>query len=460
MVEEIVKKTIQDKAEKLSALAKKIWEHPETAFNEYKASAWTAEFLKEEGFDVELNYAGLPTAIKGTWGRGKPVIGFLGEYDALPGMSQRVSTSKEALEEGAPGQGCGHNLLGVGHLGAALAMKAAMEEKNLEGRVIYYGCPGEEVLTGKGFMARGGAFKEMDIMMAWHPGTRNEVNLGRMTALNSARFHFKGRTAHAGGDPHNGRSALDAVELMNVGAQYLREHVTDDVRIHYIITQGGVAPNIVPDKASSWYYVRALSREGVVECYNRLLKIARGAAQMTETQVEVEYLGGCYNTQQNKVLAELVHKTMEESQLPQWTEEELDFARALNEVSANYEELVAQGKVPEGMQLHDQVDPIINRDGFGSTDVGDVQHMVPGVFFSTATHNIGAAGHSWQITSCAGSSVGIKGMLLASEVMALAGLKLLEDPSLLAAAKKEFDETMKGKSYQCPIHDDIPLPRP
>ncbi|NLY35885.1 MAG: amidohydrolase [Tissierellia bacterium] len=460
MVQEIAKKAIENKAAELSELSRKIWENPEIAFNEYKASAWTADFLKEEGFDVELEYAGLPTAIKATWGSGKPVIGFLGEYDALPGMNQNISTQKEASLEGAPGQGCGHNLLGVGHVGAVLGMKAAMEEKKLQGTIIYYGCPGEEVLTGKGFMARGGAFREMDVMMAWHPSTRNEVSLGTMTGLNSVRFHFKGRTAHAGGDPHNGRSALDAVELMNVGAQYLREHVTDDVRLHYIITEGGVAPNIVPDRASSWYYVRALSREAVVETYNRLLKIAQGAAQMTETELEVEYLGGCYNTQQNKVLAELIHKTMEETELPQWTQQELEFAQALNEVSANYDELVAKGKVPEGMHLDTLVGPMVCRDGYGSTDVGDVQHIVPGVFFTTATNNIGAAGHSWQITACSGSSFGFKGMLLAAKVMAVSGLKLLEDPSIIAAAKKEFDQVMKGRSYQCPIDDDTQIPRP
>lgn len=460
MVHEIAKKAIEQKAGKLHDLSMKIWENPEIAFTEHKASSWTADFFEEEGFEVERGYAGLPTAIKATWGSGKPVIGFLGEYDALPGMNQAVSTQKEALKEGAPGQGCGHNLLGVAHVGAVLGMKAAMEEKNLQGTIIYYGCPAEEVLTGKGFMARGGAFKEMDIMMAWHPGTRNEISLGKMTGLNSVKFHFKGRTAHAGGDPHNGRSALDAVELMNVGAQYLREHVTDDVRIHYIITEGGVAPNIVPDRASSWYYVRALSREAVVETYNRLLKIARGAAEMTETEVVVEYLGGCYNTQQNKVLAELLHKTMEETELPQWSEEELAFADTMNRVSANYNELVAKGKIPVGMQIHTEVGPIVNENGYGSTDVGDVQHIVPGVFFTTATYNIGAAGHSWQVTSCSGSSIGQKGMLLASKVMAVTGLKLLEDSTLVEAAKKEFAEAMKGRSYECPIPADLPVPRP
>lgn len=454
------KKGIEDKKDLLYDLAKKIWENPEIAYTEVKASKWTAEFLEEQGFEVERNYAGVPTAIKATWGSGKPVIGFLGEYDALPGMSQKISTSKEAIIAGAPGQGCGHNLLGVAHVGAVLGMKKEMEEKNLKGTIIYYGCPAEEVLTGKGFMARGGAFKELDISMAWHPSTKNKITTGISTGLNTVKFHFKGQTAHAGGDPHNGRSALDALELMNVGAQYLREHVTDDVRIHYITLEGGVAPNIVPDKASSWYFVRALSREAVEDTYTRLLKIANGAAMMTETEVEVEFLGGCYNTLQNKVLANLIHETMQEVELPNWTETELKFAEALNKLSANYDKMVNSGDIPEGMHIHNEIDPIADEDEFGSTDVGDVQHIAPGIMFYTATNNIGAAGHSWQITASSGSSIGEKGMLYAAKIMAVAGIKALENPSIIEAAKTEFVKVMNGKTYKCPMTEDIPIPQP
>ncbi|GAB6110020.1 amidohydrolase [Fusibacter bizertensis] len=454
------KKGIEDKKDLLYDLAKKIWENPEIAYTEVKASKWTAEFLEEQGFEVERNYSGVPTAIKATWGSGKPVIGFLGEYDALPGMSQKISTSKEAIIADAPGQGCGHNLLGVAHVGAVLGMKKEMEEKNLKGTIIYYGCPAEEVLTGKGFMARGGAFKELDISMAWHPSTKNKVTTGISTGLNTVKFHFKGQTAHAGGDPHNGRSALDALELMNVGAQYLREHVTDDVRIHYITLEGGVAPNIVPDKASSWYFVRALSREAVEDTYKRLLKIADGAAMMTETEVEVELLGGCYNTLQNKVLANLIHETMQEVELPNWTETELKFAEALNKLSANYDKMVNSGDIPEGMHIHNEIDPIADEDEFGSTDVGDVQHIAPGIMFYTATNNIGAAGHSWQITASSGSTIGEKGMLYAAKIMAVAGIKALENPSIIEAAKTEFVKVMNGKTYKCPMTEDIPIPQP
>ena len=454
----LAKRAIEEKKDLLYELSKQIWENPETAFKEVKASKWTADFLKEEGFDVELGYAGLPTAIKATWGSGKPVIGFLGEYDALQGMSQKVSISKEPVVANAPGHACGHNLLGVAHVGAVLGMKKEMEERKLEGTIIYYGCPGEELLTGKGFMAREGSFKDLDISIAWHPAAKNQIILGANTGMNSVKFHFKGQTAHAGSDPHNGRSALDALELMNIGAQYLREHVTDDVRIHYITVEGGDAPNIVPDKASSWYFIRALSRGTVVETYNRLLKIADGAAMMTETEVEVEFLGGCYNTLQNKVLVNLIHETAQEVGVPDWTEEELKFAEELNKVSANYDNMLASACISSDMQMHNEIGPIGYENKYGSTDVGDVQHMAPGVYFYTATNNIGAAGHSWQTTACSGSSLGQKGMLNAAKIMAVAGIKALEDPNIIEDAKAEFTKVMNGKTYKCPIPDYISIP--
>ncbi|MCI8934735.1 MAG: amidohydrolase, partial [Clostridiaceae bacterium] len=247
MIDTIAMKAVDQNAQALEDLAKKIWDNPETAFNEVNACQWTADLLRQNGFEVEVGYAGLPTAIKATWGKGHPVVGFLGEYDALPGLSQKVSTEKEPVCSGAPGQGCGHNLLGVACVGAALGMKAELEATGKEGTVVFFGCPAEEVLTGKAFMARNGAFTDLDVAFSWHGSSANMVTIGTMTGLNSAIFHFHGVTAHAGGDPHNGRSALDAVELMNVGANYLREHVTSDVRIHYVIKEGGTAPNIVPD---------------------------------------------------------------------------------------------------------------------------------------------------------------------------------------------------------------------
>ncbi len=459
MLSTVATKAVDQNAAILEDLAKKIWEHPETAFNEVKACEWTAEVLKNAGFEVEVGYVGMPTAIRATWGKGHPRIGFLGEYDALPGLSQKVSTEKEPVCEGAPGQGCGHNLLGVACLGAALGMKAELEASGKEGTVVFYGCPAEEVLTGKAFMAREGAFADLDAAFSWHGATTNHLTTGTMTGLNSAVFHFHGVTAHAGGDPHNGRSALDAVELMNVGANYLREHVTSDVRIHYVIKEGGTAPNIVPDTASVWYYVRALSREAVEDTYRRLVLVAEGAAHMTETKLEIEFLGGCYNTLNPVKFTTMTRDVMAEIEMPQWTEEEKKFADALNKKSQQYDRVKASGLLDNG-PLCTFVSPVLNEDGYGSTDVGDVQHIVPCVQVMTATYNLAAPGHSWQVAACSGMSIGMKGMLYGAKVMAASAMKLVNEPKLLEEAKEEFKKQMNGRTYKCPIPKEIPVPQP
>ena len=399
MLETIATKAVEKNEAILTDLAKRIWDNPETAFNEVKACEWTAEVLRNAGFTVETGLYGMPTSIRASWGKGHPVVGFLGEYDALPGLSQKVSTEKEPVCAGAPGQGCGHNLLGVSCVGAALGMKAELEERGLEGTVVFYGCPAEEVLTGKAFMAREGAFRDLDVAFSWHGSTSNNLSTGTMTGLNSAIFHFKGITAHAGGDPHNGRSALDAVELMNVGANYLREHVTSDVRIHYVIKEGGTAPNIVPDNASVWYYVRAMSREAIEDTYRRLILVAEGAAHMTETQLEIEYLGGCYNTLNPVMLTNLTHDVMEQIEMPHWTDEELAFADELNKKSQQYQAVKDSGKLENG-PLCTFVEPVAKRDGYGSTDVGDcllytspTTAQLPGVWWALSPAGItGSAG--------------------------------------------------------------------
>ncbi|MCI8454070.1 MAG: amidohydrolase [Lachnospiraceae bacterium] len=459
MTGEIAIKKLEEEQAKLKELSQKIWSEPEVGYLEQSASKWTAELLRDAGFTVELGAFGVPTAIRAAYGSGHPVIGLLGEYDALPGMSQKATTVKEAVREGAPGQGCGHNLLGVAHVGAAIGMKEEMEKRGLTGTVVYYGCPGEELLTGKTFMARNGAFADLDAAFAYHPGKINAANGGTMTGLNSAKFHFKGCTAHAGGDPHNGRSALDAVELMNVGANYLREHVTSDVRIHYTILDGGTAPNIVPDKACVWYYVRAMSRDVVESTYERLVKVAKGAAMMTETDVDIEFLGGCYNTMPNLVLSELLTGMMKKHPMKAWSEEEKAFAHALNVQSGpQWAAMCKACGVPEGTELFEGEPFMDNRDGYGSTDVGDVQHICPTATFNTVSSNMGAPGHSWHITSCSGMSIGEKGMLYAAEIMAAAGLRLMEDPSIAEKAKEEFDKRMAGKTYKCPMPADVPVP--
>ena len=458
MIGEVALAAIKAKEDVFAAHAKKLWETPETAYNETNTCAVTAELLRGLGFEVETGLYGMPTALRAVRGSGSPVIGFLGEFDALPGLSQTVSAEKQPVYEGAPGQGCGHNLLCVAPLAAAYGLAEELKAAGRSGTVVYYGCPAEEALTGKPFMARGGAFKELDLAFSWHGGALNEVSYGTMTGLNSAKFHFTGRTSHAGGAPHMGRSALDAVELMNVGANYLREHVKMDTRIHYVITDGGMAPNIVPDKASVWYFVRALDRAYLEDVYRRLILCAEGAAHMTETKMEIEFLGGCYPTLENHVLVDLVHECYSQVEAPVWTPEELEFAEKLNAHNSGYE---AAKKAPGfAGPLSARVEPIDAENGFGSTDVGDVEHICPCLMVRTAAWNSAAPGHSWQITACAGSSIGAKGMLYGARVMALAAAKAAADPAIVDAARAEFLKATSGQPYQCPIPDDVPVPMP
>ena len=459
MVGQIAYGAIDKKRGELWRLARDIWENPEGPNREYKACKWSADMLAAEGFDVQVGVAGLATAIKATYGSGSPVIGFLGEYDSLRGLSQKDVSHKEPVVEGGWGHGCGHNLLGVGHIGAVIGLAREMEAGGIQGTLIYFGCPAEEVLTGKVFMARAGAFDGLDICVHWHPGGQNSISTGCDIGLNTFKLHFKGKTAHAGGDPHDGRSALDAVELTNVGLQYLREHVTSDVRMHYIITDGGLAPNIVPEYASAWYFVRAQTRKGVEQTYERLLNVARGAALMTDTALSVEFLGGCYPTRNNKALVKVMHEAMSEAPREEWSAAENEFARELSLASGSD---IAQAQKDHEMgpdeYIHGGVRPIQTDIGHGSTDVGDVGHIVPTVMFSTATANIGAPGHSWQITACSGSPLGEKGMIYAAKVMALFTLKALADPVIIAEAKAEFDKEAAGLPYICPIPDDVKPP--
>lgn len=461
MLGETAVKEIEEKRSELDELSRKIWENPEVGFKEYKAQENVVALLEKEGFRVEKGVGGVPTAVMASYGEGHPVIAFLGEFDALPGLNQKVSTKKEAFQEGALyGHGCGHNLLCTAHVGAVIGLKKEMEEKGLKGTIRYYACPGEELLTGKGLMARGGAFEGVDTAINFHPNKVSEATIGVSTAVNSAKFHFYGKSAHASNCPERGRSALDAVELMDVGSNFLREHVPSDVRIHYIITEGGIVPNVVPDKACVWYYVRAFDRETVEDVYARLVNIAKGAALMTDTQVEVEFLGGCYNTMNNKVLADVVCEAMNEIPMEPWTEEEQAFAKALDEQSPDMAESMRKRyELEPDAHLYHGPGMVTNFNSYGSTDVGDVMHIVPTAYFFTCCTNMGAPAHSWQFCACAGSSIGEKGMIYAAKVMAVYGAKLLSDPSIIAEAKELFDKQMRGKTYRCPIPDTVGVPQ-
>ena len=442
--------------------SRKIWENPEIGYQEVFASSLSQKMLKEIGFEVEDGYAGVPTAYRAIWGSGHPIVGFLAEYDALPGQSQKDVPYKEPVKEGECGHGCGHNLIAIQAIGTAAVLKKEMEENGLQGTLVVYGCPGEELLTGKGFMARGGAFRELDCAFAWHPGRYTRASYSVLTGVNSFKFHYTGKTAHAAVEPDKGRSALDAVELMNIGCNYLREHVPMDVRIHYCITEGGTAPNIVPDKATVWYYDRALKRETMKDVEARILRIAQGAAMMTDTEFEVESLGGCYPSLPNHVLADLIDECMREVPQESWTEEEIEYARKINMTDeTTWKECVKFSESEdEDTQIYSGVMPIDTADDYGSSDIGDVGHIVPTTFYKTACYGIAAPGHSWQIAACLGNSIGQKGMLYAIKVTALAVLKLIEKPEIVQSAKEEFTKSMGNEVYECMIPAETLPPAP
>ncbi len=450
---------IEKYRKELSELSKKIWDHPEGPFQEYEACKLQSDFMKAAGFDVEIGVGGVPTAFKASFGSGHPVIGLMGEYDALPGLSQKLCTYQNPDVEGGYGHGCGHNLLGTGHVTAAVGIKAEMERLGLPGTIVYFGCPAEEVLTGKVFMARGGAFDGVDYCMCWHPGSSNAVSLGSSCALNSFKFHFTGISSHAGGAPHEGRSALDAVELTNVGINYLREHVPTDVRMNYCIEDGGTAPNIVPANATAWYMIRAQRRKTVVDVTERMYNVARGAAMMTDTKLEIEFLGGCYHDIKNEVLAQLTHECMEAVPLPEWTPEEIQFAKEINEKNPKgYEAAIKRYHLPEGTQLFDRILPIQNNPSFGAGDFGDCSHLAPGINFFSVTAPLATIGHSWMNTAASGSSIGQKGMIWAGKVIALWALRLFTEPDVREKATEKWKQDMEGDPYICPIPDDIPVP--
>lgn len=449
-MENIMIQTIDQNAEELMNLAKRIWENPEMGWTETKAVEWTAEVLKKHGFEVEVGAYNMPTCIRAVWGSGKPVVGFAAEYDCLPGLSQDVCSYQKPLVEGGIGHGCGHNLLGVGCLGACIGLKAAMEKNGTTGTIIFYGCPAEEQLTGKGFMAKAGAFTECDFTYAWHPGVSSHSTMGAYTSVEGAIFEFSGKTAHAASNPHLGRSALDAAQLMNLGVEFLREHVTDDVRMHYIYLDGGLAPNIVPETASLKYFVRALTRQGALDAFNRVVKCAEGACTMTETTFTMKRLGGLYPTMQNRVLADAIQDARMIVPLEDFTDEEKKFADEINQKFPQY--------TKDTLPLDYEDESLVNTNVFGSTDYGDVQHICPGFMVLECTWPSLSPGHSWAVTASSGSSIGMKGMIRVAKLMAIASYDIMTNPDKLEAAKEEFKASMKGETYQCPITDEVEWP--
>lgn len=451
-----VLKYLKEISDQVKELCIKVWNTPETSGNEKQSSNLFRDALKSHGFEIK-EIDGMANAFIGEYGHGSPVIAVLGEYDALPGLSQSLDTKFNPVEANGPGHGCGHNLLGSAALGSALAIKKYLEETKISGTIRFYGCPEEETLLGKVKMIKAGAFEGCDLALSWHPMNANVAIDKAFLANNSIKFKFHGISAHAAQSPESGRSALDAVELMNVGANYLREHVIDSARIHYTITNAGGAPNIVPKEAESWYFVRAPYRKDVEEITDRLVKIAKGAAMMTETTVEYQVLGGCYEKLPNNVLYDLTHKNMVEIGVPTYTEEELQFAKAIQEsldpklVEAEIKKYIDSD---EKIFLHQEVlekEKVGSVVVSGSSDSGDVSWIMPMNLFLTSTWPLGVPAHSWQATSSSGSSLGLKGMVYAAEIFAGMMYDLLNDPTLVQEAKDEFNKRTENRKYVSPI---------
>lgn len=457
------------------ALAKEIWDYAELSYEEFKSSAALIKALKDQGFEVEEGIADMPTAFKASYkcGSGKPVIGLLAEYDALSGLSQKAACPKqEAIEPGGSGHGCGHNLIGAGCYAAAVALKEYFIAHSIDGTVVLFGCPAEEGAGSKQFIARAGYFDDVDFAYTWHPATVNEVGSKGSVAIMGANFIFDGVAAHAGGAPHLGRSALDAVELMNVGANYLREHMIDAARIHYAYSDpGGTAPNVVQSHAVIKYEVRAPKVNQVQELFTRLVDVAKGAALMTGTKMQYEITMAFSDYVPNRTLGVLMDECMRELGAPEWTEEEYalatEFLRTYNRstmqgIRESLEEYFSPDELDKALQkpLDNIIHPFNPKEtGYssGSTDVGDVGYATPTVMIHVATACLGNVGHSWQNTAFSCSEIGIKGMLRAAEMLCLGALRTLEQPELIDRAKEEL-RRKNGGSYSCPLPDYVTPP--
>ncbi|MCC9138682.1 amidohydrolase [Pontibacter silvestris] len=416
-----------------AGVAKKIWEYAEPGYLEDKSSALLQERLKKAGFKITPGVAEIPTAFVATYGSGEPVIGILAEYDALPGLSQVDAPEKKAAVAGAAGHGCGHNLFGTGSVAAAVAVKDWLKNSGTKGTIKVFGTPAEEGGSGKVYMVRAGLFNDVDAVLHWHPADRNLANASSSLANKSGKFRFHGASSHAAAAPERGRSALDGVEAMNNMVNMMREHVSSDTRIHYVITKGGEAPNVVPAFAEVYYYVRHPEMDEVKETWERVVKAAEGAALGTGTTMEYEITGGVYNTLPNEVLSKLMHANLSVVGGVDYTEEEKTFA---NKIQTSF---IADKPALESAQ---EIQPFrvekIRAGGGGSTDVGDVSWTVPTAGLRTATFVPGTPGHSWQAVAAGGTSIGTKGMMVAAKAMALTAYDIFKNPAVVKEAETEL----------------------
>lgn len=427
------KKQIMDqldaKKDHYTSIAKALWENPELGYLEENSSALLQQELAKEGFVIEKGVAGIPTAFTATYGSGSPVIGVLGEFDALPGMSQEAVPFRKERVVGAPGQACGHHLFGTGSLAAAIAAKDYLKSTGKSGTIRFYGTPAEEGGSGKVYMVRAGLFDDVDAIVSWHAGDKNTANPSTNLATISGKFRFTGKSSHAAMAPELGRSALDGVEGMNDLVNMLREHTTEPTRIHYVITKGGDAPNIVPKEAEVYYVIRHSNRLEVKAVWDRVVKAAQGAAIGTETEMTYEIIGGTYERLPNEALEKLMHANMTLVGGVEYTPEDVAFA----------EEIQKTLGAPQPIESAGQIQPMEFTYGKASADTGDVSWNTPTGAVTTATWVPGTPAHSWQAVAAGGTDIGFKGMMVAAKTMALTAMDLFKNPKLLEQVKAEFN---------------------
>lgn len=443
-VDEVLKK-LDKKTEVYGVIAQNIWEFAEMGYLEEKSAMLLQNTLNEAGFSIKTGVAGIPTAFTAEFGSGSPVIAILGEYDALPGLSQEAVPEKKSAGEAA-GHACGHHLFGTASTAAAIAVKEWMETTNTKGTIRFYGTPAEEGGSGKVYMVREGLFNDVDVALHWHPGAQNSASAGAALANKSAKFRFYGVSAHAAGSPERGRSALDGVEGMNMMVNMMREHIPEQTRIHYVITDGGKAPNVVPDFAEVYYYARHNKRDVVIDVFDRIIKAAEGAALGTGTRVEYEMIGGTHELLPNLTLQKLMHDNLTKVGGFSYTNDELAFA---DKISASF------GAQKTDLATVKNIQPYqTEAKAYGSTDVGDVSFTVPTAGFSTATWVPGTAAHSWQAVAAGGTSIGTKGMMVAAKTLTLTAIDILKSKDLIAKAKQELMERRGADFRYVPLLGD------
>lgn len=438
---------IQSNYETYKKVALNIWNYAEAGFKENKSTLLLQNTLKENGFTVEAGVAEMPTAFVASYGSGKPVIAILAEFDALPGLSQDSSSIKTPVATNTYGHACGHHLFGTGSIATAIAIKTLLKEGKIKGTIKVFGSPAEEGGGGKVYMVRAGLFNDVDIALHWHPGSRNAVTYSSALAYKSAKFRFHGIAAHASASPEKGRSALDAVEGMDYMVNMMREHIPQETRIHYVITNGGKAPNVVPDFAEVFYYVRNPERGLVESIFNRVVKAAEGAAMGTETKMDYEIIDGTHDLLINKILALDMQANLEKVGGLIYTPDELLFGKQLQSSFS--------GKIPS-LDSASFIKPLETEKNQGSTDVGDVSYIVPTVGLTTATWIPGTPAHSWQAAACGGKDMAIRATILASKALAYTAIDLFLDPSLITKAKEEFKSLKGDYQYKALLGDRKP----